>query len=167
MRDTIRQAITLLAGLAIGALAAHVIGRLHEPHTSPETVVIERVDTLVLRDTITAYKPVPFNVYVVDTLYVPVEVPGQHDTVWAALPWEEKEYRDSTYRAVVSGFRPSLDTIDVYRRTEIIEKERTVYVQPSRWSIGVQAGATLTDAGVKPGIGIGIQYTLWPLGRSR
>lgn len=167
MKDTIISATRMLVAVAIGASVVYLIDRARELHTGPETVVIERVDTLVLRDTITAYRPVPYNVYVVDTLYVPVEVPGQHDTVWAALAWEEKEYRDSTYRAVVSGFRPSLDTIDVYRRTEIIEKERTVYVQPSRWSIGVQAGATLTDAGVKPGIGIGIQYTLWPLGRSR
>ena len=41
---------------------------------TPQTVVETRVDTLVVYDTITAYKPVPFNVYVVDTMWVPVTV---------------------------------------------------------------------------------------------
>lgn len=119
-----------------------------------DTVVQVRVDTLV------AYKPVPYNVYVVDTLYVPVAVPGQHDTVWAALPWEEKEYRDTAYRAVVEGFRPGLKEIEVYQRTKTVTVTERVKVEPSRWSWGVQAGVGTNGTQMTPYIGVGIQYRL-------
>ena len=127
----------------------------------PETVVIERIDTLVVRDTITAYKPVPFNVYVVDTVWYEVPVYGGRDTVYLPLPMEVKEYRDSSYRAVVSGIRPSLDTIDVYQRTVTISKTETVVLEPSPWSIGIQAGYDASKDGLTPYLGVGVQYKIW------
>lgn len=129
--------------------------------TTPPTIVVKTVrDTIILRDTITAYKPVPFNVYVVDTLWVPVTV-SKTDTVWAQLPRTAKVYQDSTYRAVVSGFRPSLDTISVYQRTKVITVTNNVRIPPPRWSWGVQAGVGVNAGGsVTPYLGIGIQYRL-------
>lgn len=133
---------------------------LHRRDTRPTTVVKTVRDTIILRDTITAYKPVPFNVYVVDTMWVPVTV-NKTDTVWAQLPREAKVYQDSTYRAVVSGFRPSLDTISVYQRTKVITVTNNVRIPPPRWSWGVQAGVGLNTGGtVTPYIGVGIQYRL-------
>lgn len=134
----------------------------------PQTVVETRVDTLVVYDTITAYKPVPFNVYVVDTMWVPVTV-HEHDTVWAQLPRTAKVYQDSTYRAVVSGpsigqYGPSLDTISVYQRTKVITVTNNVRIPPPRWSWGVQTGVGWNPGGgVSPYIGIGIQYRLGDL----
>ena len=133
---------------------------MHFSPKPPEKVVVTRVDTLIVRDTLVQYKPVPVNVYVVDTLYYPVPVPGQHDTVWAALPWEEKEYQDSTYRAVVEGFRPSLKEIEVYRQKQVVTVTNTVQLPPPRWSIGVQAGYGASKDGLTPYVGIGIQYRL-------
>lgn len=129
--------------------------------TTPPTIVVKTVrDTIIIRDTITAYKPVPFNVYVVDTLWVPVTV-SKTDTVWAQLPRTAKVYQDSTYRAVVSGFRPSLDTISVYQRTKVITVTNNVRIPPPRWSWGVQAGVGVNAGGsVTPYLGIGIQYRL-------
>lgn len=136
-------------------------GDLHRRNATPTTVVKTVRDTLVVHDTITAYKPVPFNVYVVDTLYLPVAVPGQHDTVWAALPWEEKEYRDTSYRAVVEGFRPALKEIEVYQRTKVITVTNNVRIPPPRWSWGVQAGLGVNAGGsLTPYLGVGIQYRL-------
>lgn len=133
---------------------------LHRRDTTPTTVVKTVRDTLVIHDTITAYKPVPFNVYVVDTMWVPVTV-NKTDTVWAQLPRTAKVYQDSTYRAVVSGFRPSLDTISVYQRTEVITVTNNVRIPPPRWSWGVQAGVGVNAGGsVTPYLGIGIQYRL-------
>ena len=156
--DILQTVVSALvaAGTAVCAYRCH-----QEPPELSEPEVIETVKTLVVRDTLVVYKPVPFNVYVVDTLYVPVPVPGQHDTVWAALPWEEKEYRDTTYRAVVEGFRPGLKEIEVYRKTQYIEKERTVYVEPSPWSVGLQAGIGASKDGLSPYLGVGVQYRLW------
>lgn len=138
--------------------------------TTPPTIVVKTVrDTIILRDTITAYKPVPFNVYVVDTLWVPVTV-SKTDTVWAQLPRTAKVYQDSTYRAVVSGpsigqYGPSLDTISVYQRTKVITVTNNVRIPPPRWSWGVQAGVGVNAGGsVTPYLGIGIQYRLGDFG---
>ena len=133
---------------------------LHRRDTTPQTVVKTVRDTLYIHDTITAYKPVPFNVYVVDTMWVPVTV-SKTDTVWAQLPRTAKVYQDSTYRAVVSGFRPSLDTISVYQRTKVITVTNNVRIPPPRWSWGVQAGLGVNATGsLTPYIGVGIQYRL-------
>ena len=133
---------------------------LHRHDTRPTTVVKTVRDTIIIRDTITAYKPVPFNVYVVDTMWVPVTV-SKTDTIWAQLPRTAKVYQDSTYRAVVSGFRPSLDTISVYQRTKVITVTSNVRIPPPRWSWGVQAGVGVNAGGsVTPYLGIGIQYRL-------
>lgn len=133
---------------------------LHRRDTRPTIVVKTVRDTLVIHDTITAYKPVPFNVYVVDTLWVPVTV-SKTDTVWAQLPRTAKVYQDSTYRAVVSGFRPSLDTISVYQRTKVVTVTNNVRIPPPRWSWGVQAGLGVNAGGtVTPYLGVGIQYRL-------
>lgn len=133
---------------------------LHRRDTRPTIVVKTVRDTITLHDTITAYKPVPFNVYVVDTMWVPVTV-NKTDTIWAQLPRTAKVYQDSTYRAVVSGFRPSLDTISVYQRTKVITVTNNVRIPPPRWSWGVQAGVGVNAGGsVTPYLGIGIQYRL-------
>lgn len=167
MRDHLITIIEFLAAAFIAATVTMCAERHIRPYTEPETVVETRVDTLVVHDTITAYKPVPFNVYVVDTVWYEVPVYGGRDTVYLPLPREVKEYRDSSYRAVVSGIRPSLDTIDVYQRTVTISKTETVYVEPSRWSIGIQAGYGASKDGLTPYLGIGVQYQLWAPKRRR
>ena len=146
---------------ALAGVAAYCAMKCHGgAHTPPEPDV--KTDTVIVyrHDTITAYKPVPFNVYVVDTMWVPVTV-HERDTVWAQLPREAKVYEDSTYRAVVSGFRPSLDTISVFRTVKTITVTNNVRIPPPRWSWGVQAGVGLNTQGtVTPYVGVGIQYRL-------
>ena len=130
---------------------------------TPQTVVETRVDTLVVYDTITAYKPVPFNVYVVDTMWVPVTV-HEHDTIWAQLPREQKVYKDTAFTAYVSGFRPSLDSIEVYRKMQTVIVTQNVRIPPPRWSWGVQTGVGWNPGGgFSPYIGVGIQYRLGDL----
>ena len=78
----------------------------------------------------------------------------------------EKVYVDSTYRAVVSGpalsgYGPALDSISVFRKTVTVYQTKTVYSEPSRWGIGIQAGYGASKDGLTPYIGIGVQYNLW------
>ena len=88
---------------------------------------------------------------------------------------EQKVYEDpdSTYRAVVSGpalseeYGPRLDSIQVYSRTTIQYQTKTVYVEPSRWSIGIQAGYGASKDGLTPYLGVGVQYRLWAPKRRR
>jgi hypothetical protein len=161
MTENTAKFLQVMAALMFAAGIVLYCGMRFRP-ASPEVIVREVHDTVVqVRvDTLVAYKPVPFNVYTVDTLYVPVAVPGQHDTVWAALPWEEKEYRDTTYRAVVEGFRPGLKEIEVYQRTKTVTVTERVKVEPSRWSWGVQAGVGTNGTQVTPYLGVGIQYRI-------
>lgn len=159
MSERVTNILHFLLAAAI-AVAFGVWSAYHfryEPPESPEVVV--QVDTLVVHDTVTAYKPVPFNVYVVDTLFVPVKVENS-DTVWVELPRVAKVYQDSTYRAVVSGYRPSLDTISIYQRTVFVDRVERVTIPAPRWSWGVQAGVGATKDGLGPYIGIGLQYRL-------
>lgn len=103
-------------------------------------------------------------------------VPETEDSVlYLPVVIEQKVYEDpdSTYRAVVSGpalseeYGPRLDSIQVYSRTTIQYQTKTVYVEPSRWSIGIQAGYGASKDGLTPYLGVGVQYRLWAPKRRR
>ncbi len=106
------------------------------------------------RDTITLEKPLYFEKRITDTMRVAVtDTIRMRDTLYIDLPREERVYRDSLYMAVVSGFRPSLDRIDIYRTEKIVTM--TVYKE-RKWGIGVAAGpSALIDFGGKAHLGIG------------
>jgi len=72
----------------------------------------------------------------------------------AIVPISQKIYRDSIYTAWVSGYKPSLDSIEVYQRTITI-KERA-----KRWGIGAQMGYGLTPKGFQPYVGVGVSYNI-------
>ena len=153
--------IIALLALAIGAvLFAYHKGRVKGRSEAVETIITQR-DTLTLTDTIKVVEPKYIAVRTVDTIRVPIPIPGKTDTLWAELPREQKVYQDSTYRAYVSGYQPKLDSIDVYRKTTTITVNNIVkeYTNP-RFSIGVQAGYGVTKAGLSPYIGVGVQYNL-------
>lgn len=90
------------------------------------------VKTEVKTDTLRIVAPIEVRV---DTFYrsVPVPVKQKPDTVLLTctdsilvyLPFERKVYEDSTYRAVVSGYEPVLEDIEVYARGTTIYKEKT------------------------------------------
>ena len=103
-------------------------------------------------------------------------VPALADSVlYLPVVIEQKVYEDpdSTYRAVVSGpalseeYGPRLDSIQVFSRTTIQYQTKTVYVEPSRWSIGIQAGYGASKDGLTPYLGVGVQYNLWAPKRRR
>lgn len=122
----------------------------------------ERVDTLTVFDTITRVKPV----YIASTPEIRIDtlILRECDTIEVSVPVpiERRVYADSNYRAVVSGWHPSLDSISVYPETRIITIEREqVEKERSRWGLGIQAGAGLSANGVAvPYVGVGVQYNL-------
>lgn len=134
----------------------------------PETILEERerIDTLVIRDTLTHYVPQYVHRYTRDTIRVPIRE-TIHDTVAVYLPRETRVYEDARYRAEVSGYQPSLDRIDIYTKTEVVTKDATQVVkQKTRWGLGLSAGygvtINTTDQTFKPApyIGVGIHYNL-------
>ena len=69
---------------------------------------------------------------------------------------------DSTYRMEVEGYNVQANSIEVYPRTvtQTIIQRVEVPGRPKRWGVGVSAGAALTPEGVKPYVGVGVQYNL-------
>lgn len=123
-----------------------------------DTVVVTHIDTIF------SEKPVPVYKYISRTEFV--EIPSDSvriDTVkeLVFLPREYLVYKDSTYRAVVSGIEPRLDSIEIYRPTitntitkTVVQKKKT------RWGIGLQAGYGFDGKKLRPYVGAGVQYNL-------
>lgn len=113
------------------------------------------------RDTITLVKPV----YIASTPEIRIDtlILRERDTIAVPVPIERRVYADSNYRAVVSGWHPSLDSISVYPPTRVITIERErVEKERSRWGLGIQAGAGLSANGAAvPYVGVGVQYNLF------
>ena len=151
----------LLVGLVIG----FVFGML-------ATEKPEATSTVTVTDTIPYYKPVAKDSLVVR--YETVKLPAVrdtvrdsliykdtlvHDSVNVILPITQKKYEDSTYTAWVSGFRPNLDSINIYRKTVY----KTIMEKPRRFGIGVMGGYGYGTKGATPFIGVGIYYRLFNL----
>ena len=149
--------LILLAALALAG--SYLLGRRS---VKPEIVEIHRTDTVVVRDTVRETVLVPKVRYLtrVDTVLLPV--PGDTVEVPVLVPISRNVYEGEDYRAVVSGFRASLDTLDIFRKTQTVTNTVVQRVEvpgkPKRWGIGVSAGYALTPQGMKPYIGAGVQY---------
>ena len=131
-----------------------------------EPVEAAKSDTLIVRDTVTVECPVPILTTIIDTFLVAYpDIIVIHDTTFVQLPKERKEYSGKDFCAVVSGYQPSLDLIQVFPETKTITKTISA---PSRksshWSIALQAGygLTLQDNRIAPlpYIGAGLSYSL-------
>lgn len=148
--------------LALVFVLAFVLGILAERwHFKAHREPIKEIhDTTFVEVVKTEIKPVYVEKRVVDTMLVPVvDTLRIHDTTFVQIPREEKVYSDSLYYAVVSGYRPSLDTISVYSKERVI----TNYVETvthSRWGIGIQAGYGASREGLSPYIGVGVSYNI-------
>lgn len=102
--------------------------------------ITERTDTTFVYDTIVRDSLVPVEVVKWKTLTEKLAV---HDTTFLVdsilvdVPMERKVYQeDSVYYAVVSGFKPSIDTLKVYRETITIETTRNVTsYKPYKWAV--------------------------------
>ena len=128
---------------------------------------VEKVKTEVVMDTI--HDTIPQLVYekVIsykrDTLRLVDAIPGDTVHVVAEIPISQKEYSDdSTYTAWVSGYKPELDSINVYRNTVYITKEITK-TKVQKFSVGPYAGYGYDFENKKVGwsIGVGISYKVF------
>jgi hypothetical protein len=73
-----------------------------------------------------------------------------------------KVYEDSLYRAVISGYNVSLDSMQIYQQTVYIDRwHEGAKVKLKRWSVGVQVGYGRNFRGGRPYLGIGVSYNLW------
>lgn len=158
MRDLVKLLIPFIIGFAIGFW-----GLPGGVKNTPEPTIETRVDTLVVRDTITREKPVPVTKYVHDTVRTYFTT-IQHDSVLVEVPIETRVYEeDSLYRAVVTGWRPELKELTIYPTTTTITITEKVKTKPPKFSFGLTAGPgiVITPQGqTHGGLGItaGLQY---------
>lgn len=117
------------------------------------------IDTVI--DTV--IHPIPVPQYIVDVGEVEIPFPMDaivkkdtiKDTVYINIPIQRKTYNTDDYRAVISGYRPNLDTMIIYHKKEII------YEKSRRWGIGLMAGYGVGREGFSPYLGAGIYYRIW------
>lgn len=146
--------------------------RDNEAHRNEPKV---KVDSTTYVDTIPYLMPVPKDSVVLryDTLKVPLasirkgydSIVGDSMVEVTGVPITQKVYRDPSYIAWVSGYRPSLDSIKVFSSTHYITKTIVERKQPPdvrRFGVGLQAGYGITPRGMQPYVGIGIGMRLWP-----
>ena len=169
--DTIQyflKIITLVFAVLLLFNIVNAIGYFVNEHRNSHSSEMKvKVDTLFVYDTIFVEKPVIKKVEIIDTLLLPVPITDTlmlHDTVLVHLPIEQRQYSDPRYTAWVSGYRPQLDSIRIYKTTEYITKEIKTVAKPKRWGIGLQAGygVSLHNGQIHPApyIGVGLSYSL-------
>lgn len=84
------------------------------------------------------------------------------DSAEVTIPITQKIYETELYKAYVSGYRPSLDSLLIFQQTQIIHIKDNP--KPKRWGIGIQVGYGVTMSRTpqfSPYIGVGISYNLF------
>ena len=132
-------------------------------HTKKAEVgFICKTDTFIRVDTIRDSIPYPVYETVIQTVpeLFPVYITLGGDTirepVYIPVPITQMEYRTEDYRLSISGYKPNLDYIEIYRKTEQITK-----VVDRRFGIGITAGYGIGRNGLSPYVGIGGFYRIW------
>ena len=171
LKDKVALAL-ILSGCIFYGVAVFLITRAVYGHIDEKVTV--RKDTIVMRDTIRVTKPSEVvteyvehvkekPVIVRDTEVVeryPQVVYVRGDSV--EIPIVQKKYSDSTYTALVSGYKPSLDSIEVYRKTVVQRKTITLRKKAPRWGIGIMGGYGYgtKNKGFEPFVGIGVYFRI-------
>lgn len=129
--------------------------------TCKKKEIIHNIEIDTVIDTI--IQPIPVPQYIVDV--EEVEIPFHmdaivkkdtiKDTVYINIPIQRKTYQTDDYRAVISGYRPNLDTMTIYHKREII------YEKSRRWGLGITAGYGLSKDGFSPCLSMGVFYRIW------
>ena len=106
--------------------------------------VDKQTDTLTLRETIKIESPAEVRYRVLkDTMYVPMrDTLRLCDTLYAIMPRQSREYKGTQYRALVSGYEPKLDYIEVYPETRQITTIERKAPTKNRVSFGAEVGYT-------------------------
>ncbi len=135
--------------LFLVGVGAFVAGRVTHGRAVATGRVVVLTDTVVTRDTVVVRVPEYVEIPSVRTVTV-------RDTV--VLPAVTRVYEDTTFRAVVSGIDPRLDSLTIYPQVRTVT--RNLRRPVSRWGLGVTAGVAVTPKGVSPSLTVGVTYVI-------
>lgn len=168
-------AFCIVIGLTLAGGVGYKFGK-HDGYKSGYkdglAAIESKTDTIWRTDTHYVDKPVPYYVkpsgvemYPIGTL---AELQSQIDSLLAVepdttfieipVPMETKTYKDSTYSAQVTGFKATLDWIEVYPKTAYITN---TIVERRHWGASVTAGPAVVYNGkwyAGLGAAIGLSY---------
>lgn len=126
-----------------------------------DTVILDHYDTEFVP------KPVYFTKTITDTMWLPLPAPGDTTESVNSIPLEREQlhYKDSSYEAWVSGYKPSLDSISIFTHSQTIFVDHVPDIRKkTHWGIGIQAGYGASvynkEVVMTPYIGIGISYNI-------
>lgn len=143
--------------LVVLLLITSVAAWFRRPELLPLEIRTEtRIKTVVKVDTVLISAPMGpmLTLRLRDTIHV-------GDTV---VQREQAYYEDSLYRAWVSGYRPRLDSLQVFPKTVYQTVTNDVYhtIKPKkkRWGLGLQAGYGY-PGGVYVGVGVSYDIFQW------
>lgn len=130
-----------------------------EPIVRHDTTYITIIDTI--HDTI---PPIVKTRYIHDTAYVARDSAGHEHDVF--LPITQNYYRkEGLYEAWVSGFRPSLDSINVTREKEVMTIVETKKEIQREWKLYAQGGFFAREGIFLPSVGVSLSTPKkWSLG---
>lgn len=152
----------IMAAVAVALfLLGYIFGRTHKRNVE----VRVQTDTLTVRDTIVVDHPVDVERVVRDSILVAVrDTIRERDTLVMVLQRESRTYKGKDYTAVVSGYDPSLERIEVYPTVTTITRTETVTEKTSPWRFNVVVGVDygrMEERYVTPNIGAEIGWKRW------
>lgn len=151
--------VVVVALLVATAITSFEVGRKgYQPYYDTTYVTVY--------DTQRYIQPIPVDSYVICKRVV--TLPRYYDSVITAvdsvrveIPIERKIYSDSAYYAVVSGYKPNLDSLFVRNKTitRIITHDYTR--KTPRWAVGPMVGVGVNTSGrIQPYVGFGVTYNI-------
>lgn len=173
MKESLRILTTLLL-LIIFAGLGFLFGR-RTARVGPESTIIETADTSSTVEAFDVQEPKLKDSTVIHHVWVklPIAAASQDsvpasqisypDSAQVEIPIERKIYQeDSVYRAVVSGYKVSLDSLLIFNTTTTVTVTQTILPKSAKWLFGITAGPSVlaTPSGsVHAGLGASVGLT--------
>lgn len=158
LRDILKFAAIIIAMMFVWSLIHQVSSCTNRTTTYDTITVYDTVIMPMAKDsTVIRYQisklPIIKTEYETDTIF-------KTDSIEVEVPISQKVYEDSTYKAVISGFNTSLDSI--YIKNKYITKTITnTKTKPTKWGLGATAGYDPINRNF--GVVIGVQFNIIPL----
>ena len=162
MTDTSKRILSAVLCAVLTNIGIKLCELYERNRMRPNEAINAKVETLIVRDTITLLKPISVTKRVVERELVPAtDTIYVHDTLYVYLDREQIQWRDSLCEVYASGINPRVDSVRHYRESKII----TIETQPpvkvkANWGVGLQAGYGASKDGLSPYIGVGLNYNI-------
>ena len=129
----------------------------YEPKNKPNSDTIYVYDTIrIVEPTIIKEEVVRYEKVYLQTTDTIVKI----DSVEVVVPISERMYEDSTYRAIVRGYKPELVSLDIYNATKYYPVVEKVKIKPK---IAISAGlyGGFGNNGASYGLGVMVGVPIW------